>query len=77
MVHECHKPKDFDVEHIPEIINPSNTFTKKMKYKTHFKNLRDSMMFSLQAFMNYSDNVPSHIISSENSSPTIPYDRNT
>ena len=62
MVWECHQSKDVDVEHIPGIINPSNIFTKEMKDNTHFRNLRDSMMVSLQAFLKYKHNVPTHII---------------
>ena len=52
-----------DVEHIPGIINPHDIFTKEMKDNTHFRNLRDSMMVSLQAFLKYNHNVPTHIIS--------------
>ena len=63
MVRECHQSKDVDVNHIPGIINPSEIFTKEMKDNTHFRNLRDSMMVSLQAFLKYSHNVPTHIIS--------------
>ena len=48
-----------DVEHIPGIINS----TKEMKDNTHFRNLRESMMVSLQAFLKYYHNVPTHIIS--------------
>ena len=36
-----------------------------MKDNTHFRNLRDSMMVSLQDFLKYSHNIPSHIISSD------------
>ena len=63
MVRECHQPKDVDVEHILGIINPSDIFTKEMKDTTHFRNLRDSIMVSLQAFLKYNHNVPTHIIS--------------
>ena len=52
-----------DVEHIPGIINTSDIFTKKMKDNTHFRNLRDSMMVSLQALLMYNHNVPIHMIS--------------
>ena len=52
------------VEHIPRIINPRDIFTKEMKDNTHFSNLRDSMMVSLQAFLKYNHNVTTHIISS-------------
>ena len=58
MVHECHQSKDVDVEHILCIINPSDVFTKEMKDNTHFRNLRDLIMVSLQAFLEYSHNVP-------------------
>ena len=34
-----------------------------MKDNTHFRNLRDSMMVSLKAFLKYNHNVPTHIIS--------------
>ena len=51
MVREFHQSKDVDVEHIPGIINPSNIFTKLIKDNTHFRNLRDSMMVYLQAFL--------------------------
>ena len=63
MVRECCQSKDLDVEHIPGIINPSNIFTKEMKDNTHIIILRDSMMVSLQAFLKYNHNVPTHIIS--------------
>ena len=63
MVRECHPSKDVDVEHIPGIINPSDIFTKEIKDNTHFINLRDSMMVSLQVFLKYNHNVPTHIIS--------------
>ena len=62
MVHKFHKSKYVDVEHIPGIINTSNIFTKYIKENTHFINLRDSMMVSLQAFLKYSHNIPSYII---------------
>ena len=63
MVRECHQSKYVHVEHIPGIINPSDIFTKEMKDNTHFRNLRDSMMVSLQDFLKHSHNVPTHIIS--------------
>ena len=47
----------------PGIINPSDIFTKEMKDNTHFRNLRDSIMVSLQALLKYSHNVTTHIIS--------------
>ena len=65
MVRECHQSKDVDVEHIPGIINPSDIFKKEVKDNTKFRNLRDSMMVSLQAFMKYSRNIPSRIISAD------------
>ena len=34
-----------------------------MKDNTHFRNLRNSIMVSLQAFLTYSHNVPTQIIS--------------
>ena len=52
-----------DVEDIPGIINPINIFTKEMKDNTHFRNLRDPMMVSFQAFLKYNHNVPTNIIS--------------
>ena len=70
MVREFHQSKDVDVEHIPGIINPSNIFTKEMKDNTHFRNLRDSMMVSLQESLKYNHNVPTHIIYA---SKTLPY----
>ena len=63
MIRECHQFKDVDVEHIPRIINPNDIFTKEMKDNTHFRNLRDSMMVSLQALLKYNHDVPTHIIS--------------
>ena len=63
MVRECHQLKDVDVNHIPGIINLSDIFTKEIKDNTHFRNLRDFIMVSLQAFLKYSHNVPTHIIS--------------
>ena len=77
MVYEFHQSKYVEVEHIPDIINPFNTFTIQMKDNTHFRNLIDSMMVSLQAFMKYSHSVTSHIIYDKNSFPTIPYGQNT
>ena len=62
MVRECYQSKDVDVEHIPGIINRSDIFTKVMKDNTHFRNLRDSMMVSLQVFLKYNHNVPIDII---------------
>ena len=62
MVRECHQSKDVDVQNIPGIVNPSDIFTKDIKYNTHFINLRESMMVSLQYFLKYSHNVPSHMI---------------
>ena len=41
-----------------------------MKDNTYFKNLRDSMMVSLQAFLKYNHNFPTHIISA---SKILPY----
>ena len=63
MVREYHQFKDVDVEHIPGIINPSNILTKEMKDNTQYRNLRDSMMVSLQESLKYNHNVPTHIIS--------------
>ena len=63
MVREFNQSKDFNVDHIPGIINPSDIFKKEMKDNTHFRNLRDSMMVSLQAFMKYSHKSPTHIVS--------------
>ena len=59
---ECYQSKDVEVKHISGIVNPSNIFTKEMKDNTHFRNLRDLMMVSLQEFLKYSHNVPTHII---------------
>ena len=36
---------------------------KEMKDNTHFRNIRDFMMVSLQAVLKYNHNVPTHIIS--------------
>ena len=36
-----------------------------MKDNTHFINIRDLMMVSLKAFLKYSHNVPTHIISAK------------
>ena len=63
MVRECHQSKYVDFEHIPGIINPINIFTKEIKDNTHFRNIIDSMMVSLQAFHNYNNNYTTHIIS--------------
>ena len=63
IVRECPQSKDVDVDKITGIINTSNIFTKEMKENTHFRNLRDSMMVSLQTFLKYSHNVPTRIIS--------------
>ena len=62
VIQECHQSKDVEVEHNNDIINPSNIFMKEMKDNTHFRNLRDSMMVPLQAFLKYNHNVPAHII---------------
>ena len=69
MVQEFHQSKDVNVEHIPGIINPSDIFTKEMKDNTHFRNLRDSTMVSLQAFLKYNHNDTTHIISAKNILP--------
>ena len=69
MVRECHQSKDMEVENIPGIIIPSNIFTKEMKDHTHFRNLRDSMMVYLQAFLKYNHNVTTHIISANKIHP--------
>ena len=63
MVRECHQSKYVNVEHIPDIINTSNIFAEEMKDNTHLRNIRDSMMVSLQAFIKYYHHVTSHIIS--------------
>ena len=47
IVRECHQSKHVDVDNIPEIINPSNIFMKEIKDKTHFRNLRESMIVFL------------------------------
>ena len=64
MIRKYHQSKDVDVKHIPGIINPSNLFTKEINDNTCFRNIRDFVMVSLQSFLKYSHNVPSHIISS-------------
>ena len=63
MFQEWHQSTDVDVEHIPGMINQSNISTKEIKDNTHFRNLRDSMMISLQASQNYNHNIPTHFIS--------------
>ena len=68
MISECHQSKYFDMEHIPGIINRNEIFKKKMTDNIHFRNFIDSTMFSLQTFLKYRHNVPSHIISDENPS---------
>ena len=70
MVQECHQSKDVEVELIPGIINPSYIFTKEMRDNTHFRKIIDSMMVSLQAFLEYNHNAPIHIISA---SKILPY----
>ena len=67
MVRECHQSKTFEVEHIPGIINPSDIFTKEIKDNTPFRNIRDTMIVSLQAFLKFNHNVPIHIISAKKS----------
>ena len=67
MAREYHQSKDIEVEHIFGIINPSNIFTKDMKYKTLFSNIKNSMIVSLQEFLKYSLNVPTY----NNSAKTI------
>ena len=61
----CHHSKGIDVEPIPRIINPNDIFAKEVKDNTHFRNIRSPMIVSLQAFLNYNHNVPSHIIYDE------------
>ena len=63
MFQECHQSKYVEVEQITGIINPIDILTKEMKDNTHFRNLRDSMMVSLEAFLKYSHNFTAHIIS--------------
>ena len=65
MVRECHQLKDFNVDHITVIIDPSDIIMKEMKDNTHFKNIRDSVMVSLKAFLKYNHNVPTQIISAK------------
>ena len=65
MVRKRHQSKDVDVNHIPGINNLSDIFTKEMKDNTHFINLRNSMMVSLQAILKSSHNVPTHNISAK------------
>ena len=69
MVRECHQSKDVDVEHIHGIMNPSDIFTKEMKDNTHYRNIRYSMMVSLQDFLKYNHTFPSHIISANKLPP--------
>ena len=70
MVRECHQYKYVDVKNIPGIINTIDIFTKEMKDNTHFRNIRDSTMVSLQEFLNYNNTIPTHIISA---TKIIPY----
>ena len=72
MVRECHQYKYVDVKNIPGIINTINIFTKEMKDNTHFRNIRDSMMVSLQDFLKYNQNIPTHIISTRKTLPYYP-----
>ena len=65
MFRKCHQSKYVDVNHSPGIINPSNFFTREMKDNTHYRNIRDSMMVSLPAFLKYNHNVPTHIITAK------------
>ena len=69
MVQECHQSKDVEVKHIPDIINPSDIFTKEMKDNTNIRNIGDSMMVSLQQFLKYIHNVPTQIISAKKIRP--------
>ena len=63
MAQEFHQSKYVEVEHISGIINPSNIFRKEMRDNTHLSNIIASMMVSLQAFLKYSHNFPTRIIS--------------
>ena len=63
MVCKCHQSETVDLDHIPGIINTSDIFTKEMKDNTNFRNIRDSIMVSLIAFLKYSHNIPTHTIS--------------
>ena len=63
MVRECHQSKYVDVNNTPGTTNQSDIFLKEMKDNTHFRNIRDSMMVPLQAFLKYIHNVSIHIIS--------------
>ena len=73
MTRKCHQPKNVEIEHISSIINKRDIFTKEMKDNTHFINLRDPMMVSLQVLLKYSHNVPTHITSAKkNPSSIIP-----
>ena len=69
MVQEFHQSKNVEVKHIPGIINPSKSFMKEMKDNTQLRNIRDSMMVSLQAFMKYSHNFTTHIFSAKKKLP--------
>ena len=64
--------KNGDIDHIPRINNPSNIIKKEMKDNTQFRNLKDSMMVSLRAFLKYSHNVRTQIISSNKILPYYP-----
>ena len=64
------------MEQIPGIIDPSDIFTKKMKDNTHFRNIRDSMMVSLQDFLNIITMFPHISLLPRNYFPTIPFGQN-
>ena len=50
MVREYHQMKDVDVDDIPGIINLNDIFMKEMKDNTHFRNIRDSMIYPSRRF---------------------------
>ena len=61
-VRESHQDKTTCILHIPGVINGSDIFTKEMKEDAHFRCLRDSIMVSKAAFLQYGHTAPTHIM---------------
>ena len=60
-----HQYNSVHVTHIPGVINPSDIFTREMGDSAHFRCLRDTMILSLEAFLQFTRCVPTKILDSK------------
>ena len=71
MVPELHQDNSLHVTYIPGVINPSDIFTNRIHDSAHFRCLPDTMMVSLDTFLQSTHCVPTQILDSRKNLPFL------